>query len=123
MLVLRYRILQRFKSESQSLVQFTQTASEASLLSAPGRCAETLETGGLCLADAPMRDSLALVRKPSRLAGFAVSVGLACIVFYLLPQRKFEGQDLNGQWFSTSPSCHRQALFFRNLVVALTAAF
>ena len=72
-----------------------------------------------------MRDSLALVRKPSRLAGFAVSVGLACIVFYLLPQRKFEGQDLNGQWFSVLPPivAIASALFFRNLVVALTAAF
>jgi Na+/H+ antiporter NhaC len=72
-----------------------------------------------------MRHSLTLLRNPKRLIGFAVSVGLACIVFYLLPQRSFEGQDLNGQWFSVLPPivAIAAALFFRNLVVALTAAF
>ena len=57
--------------------------------------------------------------------GFAVSVGIACLVFYLLPQRTFEGQDLGGQWYSVLPPvvAVAGALFFRNLVVALTAAF
>ena len=57
--------------------------------------------------------------------GFAVSVGIACLVFYLLPQRTFEGQDLDGQWYSVLPPvvAVAGALFFRNLVVALTAAF
>jgi Na+/H+ antiporter NhaC len=72
-----------------------------------------------------MRDSLTLLSEPKRLIGFAVSVGLACLVFYLLPQRTFEGQNMSGQWYSVLPPivAVASALFFRNLVVALTAAF
>jgi hypothetical protein len=72
-----------------------------------------------------MEESLKLLKEPSRLIGFFVVVGIACLFFSLLPQRPFEGQDLNGEWYSVLPpivavSC---ALFFRNLVIALSAAF
>lgn len=72
-----------------------------------------------------MRDSFKLLRQPKRLLGFFITVGIACLLFFLLPQRTFEGQDLNGQWYSVLPplvavAC---ALFFRNLVVALSTAF
>lgn len=72
-----------------------------------------------------MEESLKLLKQPARLIGFFVVVGLACAFFYLLPQRPFEGQELRGEWYSVLPpivavSC---ALFFRNLVIALSAAF
>ncbi|MCZ6672771.1 MAG: Na+/H+ antiporter NhaC family protein [Verrucomicrobia bacterium] len=72
-----------------------------------------------------MVDSFKLLIEPKRIFGFIMTLGLASLFFYLLPQRPFEGQDLNGQWYSVLPpimavTC---ALFFRNLVVALLSAF
>ena len=54
-----------------------------------------------------------------------MSVGISALFFYLLPQRPFEGQELNGQWFSVLPPivAVSAALSFRNLIVALLAAF
>ncbi|MDA0348936.1 MAG: Na+/H+ antiporter NhaC family protein [Verrucomicrobia bacterium] len=72
-----------------------------------------------------MDDALKLFKEPKRVVGFLVTLGLACLFFYLLPQRSFEGQDLNGHWYSVLPPVMAVAfaLFFRNLVVALLAAF
>ena len=52
-------------------------------------------------------------------------MGLACVVFYLLPQRSFEADVIIGEWYSILPPLVAvfAALFFRNLVIALTAAF
>lgn len=72
-----------------------------------------------------MEGTLNLFKQPKRIVGFLVTLSLACLFFYFLPQRTFEGQDLNGQWFSVLPPIMAVAcaLFFRNLVVALLAAF
>jgi len=72
-----------------------------------------------------MEETLKLLRQPKRQIGFFVTLGLACLFFYSLPQRPFEGQELNGQWYSVLPPIMAVAcaLFFRNLVIALLAAF
>jgi len=72
-----------------------------------------------------MEETLKLLSQPKRVIGFFVTVGLTSLFFYLLPQRSFEGQDLTGEWYSVLPPlvAVSSALFFRNLVVALTAAF
>ncbi|MCB1121928.1 MAG: hypothetical protein KJT03_10290, partial [Verrucomicrobiae bacterium] len=72
-----------------------------------------------------MRETLKLLRRPARLIGFFATLAVASLIFYLLPQRSFEGQTLTGQWYSVLPPlvAVSVALFFRNLVIALTAAF
>ncbi|MBH55416.1 MAG: hypothetical protein CMI18_13870 [Opitutaceae bacterium] len=72
-----------------------------------------------------MDDSYKILRQPRRVAAFFVSVGIAALIFYLIPQRSFEGQQLNGQWYSVLPPivAVAAALSFRNLIVALLAAF
>jgi Na+/H+ antiporter NhaC len=72
-----------------------------------------------------MQDTLKLLTQPLRLIGFFVTIGLASLLFYMLPQRSFQGQEIIGQWYSILPPlvAVSAALYFRNLVLALLAAF
>ena len=72
-----------------------------------------------------MEETLNLLRQPKRHVGFFISMGAACLLFYFLPQRSFEGDFVIGEWYSVMPPLVAvgAALFYRNLVVALTAAF
>ncbi len=72
-----------------------------------------------------MAELIQLLTRPRRVIGFLFCLSAASLLFAVLPQQLVEGKAVEGQWYSVLPPlvAVSVALFFRNLVLALAAAF